>query len=180
MNIETLLSTKERIKILSHIIYKSEYISVNRVANDVKLSKGLISKYLDSLTKEGILKRADGKFLVKNSIQTKAIKILLNLNIFDSDLFKKYRFVKSAGLYGSFVKGTNTENSDIDLWIFAENVNEENLAKLTAKLKKLFGNVKPLYLTKEKIQLLKKEDSTFYHSLIFSSIVIYGDGIEAI
>lgn len=180
MNIEILLSTKERIKILSHIIYKPEHISVNKVAREVTLSKGLISKYLDYLAKEGILNRVNGKFLVKNNIQSKAVKILLNLNMFDSNIFKKYRFVKSAGLYGSVVKGTNTQNSDIDLWILMNKVNEESLAKLTAGLKKRFGNVRPLYLTKEKIRLLKKDDTTFYHSLIFGSIIIYGDGIEAI
>jgi predicted nucleotidyltransferase len=180
MNIDIMLSTKERIKVLSHIIYKSDCISVNRVAKDVKLSKGLVSKYLDSLTKEGILKRAGTKFLVKDNIQTKAIKILLSLNKIDSHIFKKYRFVKSAGLYGSLTKGINTESSDTDLWLFIENTKEYNLARLTAELKKHFGNVRPLYLTKEKIKILKKEDTTFYHSLIFGSIVIYGDGIEAV
>lgn len=180
MNIEKLLSTKERIKTLSYIIYKSEHISVNKVAKDVKLSKGLISKYLDSLTKEDILKRANGKFLVKNGIQTKAIRIFLNLNMFDVNFFKKYKFVKSAGLYGSLVKGTNTEDSDIDIWIFVENVDEDNLARLTAELGKTFGNAKPLYLTKEKFKILKKRDATFYHSLIFGSVIIYGDDIEAV
>jgi predicted nucleotidyltransferase len=180
MNIKILLSTVERIKILSQIIYKTEHLSVNKVAKNLKLSKGLISKYFDFLVKEGILKRSAGKFLVQNNVQTKAIKILLNLNIFDTDFFKKYKFVKSAGVYGSFVKGTNTEDSDIDLWLLIDSVNEENLAKLTNGLKKMFGNVKPLYLTEEKIQLLKKNDTTFYHSLIFGSITIYGDGIEAI
>jgi len=180
MNIEILLSTKERIKILNQIIYKTEHLSVSKFAKNLKLSKGLISKYFDTLTKEGILKRSAGKFLVQNNIKTKTIKILLNLNIFDTNFFKKYKFVKSAGVYGSFVKGTNTEDSDIDLWILIDPVNEENLAKLTSGLKKMFGDVKPLYLTKEKIQLLRKNDITFYHSLIFGSITIYGDEIEAI
>ena len=180
MNIEILFSTKERIKILSHLIYKKNYISVSKVSGDINLSKGLVSKYLDFLVKEGVLKRSGGKFLVKNNIQTKAIKILLNLNIFDNNFFKKYRFVKSAGLYGSFVKGTNNEDSDTDLWIFVEKTNDENLAKLTNELQKKFGNIKPLYLTKEKIILLKKEDMIFYYSLIFGSIVVYGDEIEEI
>ena len=180
MNIERLLSTKERLDILGHVIYTPEYISVNRVACDVRLSKGLVSKYLNYLAKEGILNRVKSKFIVRDNIQSKAIKILLNLSAFDPGMLKKYKFVMSAGLYGSFVKGTNIRNSDIDLWILVNKTSEESLAGLTAGLKKRFGNVKPLYLTKEKIQLLKKEDTTFYHSLIFGSIVIYGDGIEAI
>jgi len=180
MNIEKLFSTKERIEILSRVIYSADHLSVNRTAKDVKLSKSLVSKYFYSLTKEGVLKRSNGKFLVQNNIKTRAIRILLNLNIFDTDFFKKYKFVKSVGIYGSFVKGTNTEDSDIDLWIFIDRTKEESLAKLTSELKKTFGNVKPLYLTKEKIELLKKEDMTFYYSILFGSITLYGDGIEAV
>jgi predicted nucleotidyltransferase len=180
MNIEGLFSTKERIKILNRVIYKSDYISVNKIARDIKLSNGLVSKYLNLISKEGIIKRVDGKFVVKNSIQTKTVKILLNLNAFDADFFKKYRFVKGSGLYGSFAKGTNTEESDIDLWLFIEKTKESDLASMTTELRRHFGNVKPLYLTKEKIQLLKKEDMAFYHSLTYGSIIIYGDGIEAV
>ena len=180
MNIETILSTKAREKILNQIIYKTGYITVSKVAEDVKLSKGLVSKYLNSLVKEGILKRSNGKFVVQNSIQTKASRILLNLNVFDTYIFKKYKFVKSVGIYGSFVKGENTEDSDIDMWILIDKVSEENLAKLTNDLKKTFGNVKPLYLTEQKIKVLRKNDPIFYHSLIFGSIMVHGDGIEAI
>ena len=180
MNIETVFSTKERIKILNDIIYNTKYISVNKAAKNVKLSKGFVSKYFDSLVKEGILKRSKGKFLVQNNIMTKSIRIFLNLNMFDKEFFKKYKFIRSAGVYGSFTKGTNTEDSDIDLWILIEKTTEDKLAKLTNNLKKVFGNVKPLYLTEDKIKLLKNGDTTFYHSLIFGSIVVYGDGIEAI
>ena len=180
MNIEILFSTKERIKILSHITYRTDYISVNKLAKDVKLSKGFVSKYLDSLTKEDVLRRTNGKFMIRNNIITRTIRVLLNMNMFDTNLFKGYKFIKSAGVYGSFTKGTNTEDSDIDLWVLIEKVSEDKLAKLTNELKKAFGNVKPLYMSEDKIKLLKKEDATFYHSLIFGSLVVYGDGIEAI
>jgi len=58
-------------------------------------------------------------------------------------------------------------------------VDQETLASLTGDLKKTFGYVKPLYLTSEKLELLKKTDATFYHSLVFGSVAIHGDDIEA-
>ncbi len=178
MNIESIASTKERIKILNNIMYRSDILSVNSIAKSTNLSKGLVSKYFDLLKKEGILKKKNGKFLVNNTVQAKAIKILLNLNNFDVEFFSKYCNIKSVGLYGSFVKGTNTEDSDIDLWILVDS--EKNLPKITSDLLRRFYNVKPLYLTKQKLNLLKNEDKVFYYSLIFGSIVVYGDGIEAI
>lgn len=105
---------------------------------------------------------------------------MLNLESFDAKIFKKYSFIKSAGLYGSFTKGKNTEESDIDLWILMEKTKEEYLAKLTNDLKKKFKGIKPLYLTEEKLKTLKKEDTIFYYSLIFGSITIYGDEFETI
>lgn len=180
MNLPKILSTKERLKILRFIIYKTEPLNVNKIARELKLSKGLVSKLFDILIKEGLLKRIGNKFLVQDNISTKAIKIMLNLENFDTKIFKKYDFIKSVGLYGSFTKGKNTEESDIDLWILMEKTKEEYLAKLTNDLKKKYKNIKPLYLTEEKLKILKKEDTVFYYSLVFGSITIYGDELETI
>jgi predicted nucleotidyltransferase/predicted transcriptional regulator len=178
VNINQLFSTRERIKILNHVIYKTGYLNVNKVAKNVELSKGLVSKYFKHLTREGVLEKKDDSFLVQSSVNTRAVKILLNLNLFDMDLFRKHGFIKGAGIYGSYVKGINTEDSDIDLWVITEETSEEDLAKLTCELKN-FGDVRPLYLSKDKLELLRKEDPTFYHSLVFGSITIHGDDIEA-
>lgn len=178
MNINQLFSTRERIKILNRVIYKTGNLNVNKVAKNVELSKGLVSKYFKHLTREGILEKKDDSFLVQSGVNTRAVKILLNLNLFDTDLFNKYGFIKGAGIYGSYVKGTNNEDSDIDLWVVTEETSEEALAKITGELKN-FGDVRPLYLTKDKLELLRKEDPTFYHSLVFGSITIHGDDIEA-
>ena len=180
MNIPTLFSTDERIKLLRCIVYKTGYLNVNKVANELKLSKGLASKFFEILVKEKILKRAGNNFLVQENINTAAIRLLLNLNEFDAKIFNKYAFVKSAGLYGSFAKGKNTEESDIDLWIIVEEAGEEKLAKLTNELKRRYKTIKPLYLTKEKLEILKKEDSVFYYSLFFGSITVFGEEIETI
>lgn len=180
MNVDELLSTKERIRILESVLYKREQIRVSTVAHNLEISKGLVSKFFRILTREKILKRAKNEFMVTDNVNVKALKILLNLHGFDSSIFQKYPFVCAAGLYGSFVRGENTEDSDIDLWVFIEHPSDESLAKLTNELKKRNRNIQPLYLTKEKLETLKKEDKTFYHSLVFSSITIYGDKIETI
>lgn len=172
---ENIFSTRERIRILDTVIYKRDSISVNSIANQLKLSKGLVSKYFDILVKEGIAKKTNGKFVINNSSFTKAIRMLFNINTINTKCFKKYPFIKSAGLYGSCAKGENTEDSDVDLWIKIEETSEERQATLTSELNKAIKNVKILLLTDKKIEKLKKEDTLFYHSLVFSSIIIYGD-----
>lgn len=180
MNLTKLFSTPERVKILRHILYKTEQFGVNKIARELKLSKGLISKFFDILSKESVLKKINSKFRMQDNLKVKAVKLLLNLTGFNSEIFKRYKFVRSAGLYGSFVKGENTMESDIDLWVLIEKAREENVAKLTSELKRTYGNIKPLYLTREKLAVLKKEDTVFYYSIVFGSITIYGEKIETI
>lgn len=172
---ESIFSTKERISILEAVIYKTGSISVNSVASRLKLSKGLVSKYLDILSREGILKRANGKFMAAESPLGRGIKILLNIRGIPCSIFRKYNFVKSAGLYGSCAKGENNEESDIDLWVRINDVSEEKLARLSSELNKRIEKLKILFITDKKIEKLKKEDELFYHSLAFGSITLYGD-----
>ena len=178
MNINKLLSTEERVKILKDILYKENMLRVSEVSNRLGLSKGLVSKFFDILTEEGILKKEGMKFRILENKDLIALKILLNLNSFDLRIFKMFEFIKGAGFYGSFVKGLNTEESDTDLYVLIEDTSDENLAKITRKLKEKDRRINPLYLTEEKIKVLKEEDKVFYYSLIFGSINIYGKEIE--
>jgi hypothetical protein len=57
---------------------------------------------------------------------------------------------------------------------------ETEVAKLTRTLKLIDERIRPLYLTKEKLEALKKQEQTFYHSIYFGSINIFGDGNEQI
>lgn len=176
MNIHKLLSSKERVKILNYALYRTDPLAVNKTANELKLSKALISQFFSALKREGIL---NNKNEIRNRLATKSLKILLNLNSIDIRAFSK-PFIQAAGLYGSFIKGENTEESDIDLWVLTENAKEEQLAKLTSELKEKHGNIKILYLTNEKLRILKNKDNLFYHSLIFGSVVVHGDKLEEI
>ncbi len=178
LNIEKIFSTKERIKILNQVIFWERPFGVSEIAKELNLSKGLISKYFDILAKEGILKRIKGKFSVETNPKVKGIKILLNIQKIDFSFFKKYKFIKAIGLYGSCAKGTNTESSDIDLWIKIEKAKDEDIAKLSSELRNKIKNIKILVLDNEKLKLLKKKDALFYHSLHFGSIILYGNENE--
>ena len=170
-----IFSTEERIKILKNIVFTEKHISVNSIAVKLKVSKGLVSKYLDLLVKEGIAKRSKGKYLIVDSAITKGTKILINISGIDISIFKKYEFVEAAGLYGSCAKGEDFEDSDIDIWIKIKDVKDEKIASLTALINKKMDRAKPLFLTIKNIEKMKKEDELFYHSLSFGSIVIYGE-----
>ena len=172
---ESIFSTKERIKILKAVIFSDQPISVNVIAAKLKISKGLVSKYLDVLLREGIAKKSNGKYLIVDSPITKAAKILLNITSIDTGIFKKFDFVEAAGLYGSCAKGENTDESDVDLWIKIKDVSDEKAASLTAVMNKKIRNVKPLFLTTKKIEKMEKNDILFHHSLSFGSVVLYGE-----
>jgi predicted nucleotidyltransferase len=174
-----MLTTEERVKILKHAIFQTGPMNVNKTAQELKLSKALVSIYFGILLSEHVMRKSGKQFFVCDSVQTKALKLLVSLSAFDVAIFKKYEFVRSAGLYGSIVKGTNTRDSDIDLWIQVDVAEEEEVAGMLANLRKGYGNVKPIILTEGKVALLKERDPLFYHALAFGSIVIYGEGLEA-
>jgi predicted nucleotidyltransferase len=172
---KSIFSTKERIKILKAVIFSDQPISVNFIAARLKISKGLVSKYLNVLLREGIAKKSNGKYLIVDSLITKATKMLLNITGIDAEIFKKFDFVEAVGLYGSCAKGENTDESDVDIWVKVKDVSDEKAASLTAVMNKKIKNVKPLFLTTKKIEKMKKGDELFYHSLSFGSIMLYGD-----
>jgi predicted nucleotidyltransferase len=154
-------------------------IQVSEVARETNTSKGLVSKYLNRLVEEKVLEKDNDKFLVRNTPEVKAVKIFLNLISIDTEVFRKFSYIKSAGVYGSLVKGTNTGDSDIDVWILHEHVKPEVLSQLSKKLGEQ-GNIKPLYLTYEKVDALRINDPVFYYSLIFGSVTLYGEDLGSI
>lgn len=171
---EKLFSTKKRIKILENVIYNERPLSVNAIAANLGISKGLVSKYLNVLAKGGIAKKSNSKYVIVTCAATRGIRAFLNIENINVGIFKKYDFVTAVGLYGSCVKGENTEDSDVDIWIKIKNVSNDKIAPLTNELNKKIKNIKLIFLTNEKLEKVKKEDELFYHSLVFGSIILYG------
>lgn len=172
MNLNEIFSSNERIKILEEVLV-SERIRVGELSKKLKISKGLLSKYLEILVKEKILSRKGNEFSLQDNLNVKGIKILMTLRRFEG-VFSKYKFVVAAGLYGSGAKGTNQRESDFDIWVKIRKASNEEKAKLGSEIRKKVENVSILFLDEAKIEDLKKNDKVFYSSLFFGSIVIYG------
>ncbi len=81
----------------------------------------------------------------------------------------------SLVLYGSFARGDNTEHSDIDVLIIADNMNEVKLYDLTEKVnedlrgKFSFSTVSFLHYTPE----VARKFHPIYLTIVFDSIIIY-------
>src|SRR3989304_8060371 len=172
---KSIFSTDERIRILKAIIFSNKPIGVSTIASKLKVSKGLVSKYLDVLSKESIARKSKGKYMIIDSVVTRGIRILINLVNIDIKIFRKFDFVEAAGLYGSCTKGENTEDSDMDIWIKTKEISDDKVAPLTAEMHRKIRNIKPLFLTSKKIEKMKKADKLFYHFLSFGSIILYGE-----
>ena len=179
MNIQKMFSTNERIKILNYIMEDpTETYRVNDVSRKLKLSKGIVSGYFNLLLKQNILKKKGNIFLVNLNPLSRTIKILLNLNEIDIKPVLKLK-PKAVGLYGSWAQGTNNKESDIDLWIrFDKTIKQEKIAEAQGKMRdKLKYEVNILCLDPERLEKIKR-DKLFFHSLVFGSIILYGEGLE--
>ena len=177
MKINILLSTKERERILNDVFFKQGEISVADVSRILNVSKGFVSKFFSLLSKERILKKSKKKYVVLDNLKVRQLRILFNLRIFADFNFRKYPFIRGAGIYGSCAKGENTEDSDIDIWVKIDKKDERELAKVTGSLKKISGKISPLYLSEEKLEVLRNEDPSFYSSVVHGSIRLYGEDI---
>lgn len=87
MNIHELFSTKQRVKIIGEIIYTEDPVNLSLVAKKLRLSKGLLSKYVSLLEKNSMVKRKGGKAYIEQNIYTRALKIMLVLQNFKPSLF---------------------------------------------------------------------------------------------
>lgn len=181
MNISKMFSTEERVKILKHIIFEDSSLGVEKIAKKLNLSKGLVSQYLNSLCELGIAYKLKNKFYIKRGAAiVRGLKIFLNLLSIDIGELKKLKGIVGIGLYGSFAQGTNTKNSDIDIWAkVKEYPKEMEIAKTSGIIKRKSGySVQILVLHPERINSLKNTNSAFYYSLVSGSFLLWGEPIE--
>ena len=104
---------------------------------------------------------------------------MLNLEIIDLSTLS-LGSARGLGLYGSWARGMNHQESDLDVWIRADSLPAESeLARLQKDLSQQADcEVNLLVLTPEKLERLKREDKPFYNSLVMGSVTLIGESLE--
>ena len=173
-----LFKTKERLRILSYIMLQKN-ATVTQVSNATGVTKGLVSRYLNYLYSVGLITKIEKSYSPFDCAQTRAVKLLLNLDKIKIASLE-LDFTAGIGIFGSWAQGTNTHESDLDIWLKVEGFPQEyQLARLQKDIRTMAGvEVNMIILTPEKIESIKKSDSPFYNSLQRTSVVLMGDSIE--
>ena len=165
-----LLSTPERVRFLAYIISKDKAPGVTAIAKDLRLSKAFVSLQLSAIKKEGLIDNQN-RLMLDSRVQ--ALRILLFISDFDQSLLKSPCII-SAGIYGSYAKGLNSEGSDLDVWIYHKVTSHAELAGINSIIKKKYPNAQVLFISDSKLEEIRK-DTVFYHSLVFGSMVLKGE-----
>jgi predicted nucleotidyltransferase len=173
-----LFKTEERARVLRYVMFRSAF-SVAEVSRATRVTKGLVSRYLRLLVEHGLLQKEGREYSPHDGAHSRAIKLLLNLERIDLSALS-LGSARGLGLYGSWARGTNHQESDLDVWIRADSLPPESvLARLQKDLsQQTDSEVNLLVLTPEKLERLKREDPPFYNSLVLNSITLIGDSFE--
>ncbi len=167
-------------RIIAYVLEHPEApIKVIAIANALKVNKGSVSLAIKKLEAIKVVKN---KLVDLSTPLTRALKILaIVTSITDAKAINVInRYAIAAGLYGSSAKGTNTEESDIDIWIRPKHgTSQLKVAELSRTLSMmLHKRVQIVMVNEKRLAAIKEENPNFYYALVFGSIVLLGEGIE--
>jgi predicted nucleotidyltransferase len=178
MDISPLLSTKERVKILAHILRRpSDDIVPDRLAREAGVSKSQAHKYAGILRGCGVVK---GRRL-QETPAVHAIRALLNVEMLEranavAIIRRHFPGASGIGMFGSFASGTNSEGSDLDIWIkVAAEPSDLEAAHAKRELSgRLGAPVDIVAATPKRLLHLREKSDAFYFSL-YNGKVLWGD-----
>lgn len=175
--ISYLFSTPERVRILEQVLF-NDGLTNGQVARRTDVNKGLISVYLRELLNKGLLIKNGQEFRSSGSPIARHIKILMNLVTIEGWNIDTTNIL-GMGIFGSWATGTNTSQSDLDLWIILENIDNKTIGKVLSEIS-INSDIETdiLVLTKEKWNTIKQKDKPLYNSIIKDGITIHGNDLE--
>jgi len=161
------------------LLYSTKPASLYEIARQANVSPSQVHKYVAIWKKYGWIKGMQ----VANTPLIQAFRLMENIHLLKdgrmvAQIRKMLQSVKGIGLYGSWAKGTNNENADVDVWIFVEQEPDDLvLGKIRRALEKKLGKKLDITIvTKEKLRDLQKNNPNFYYSL-YHSIRLWRDAV---
>lgn len=171
--------TRKNIEILQLISEKE--LCIREIAQELKISPGKVHNSIKLFKKNKMIieQKIKNRLVIRPNRTNqlyKKIKLLMNLCLLiENPSFKKLQKIGKVGIYGSFAKGEDEKESDIDIWLYTEKkmlATQESIRKLEKDMKK---KLNLLILNKKKIENLKKHDYEFYIRLKLTSLQFNGD-----
>ncbi len=161
--------------------YPEKQTHINGLAKQLKISPRTANIYLKLYHSAGLLEKEKAAnavfFRLKDNALSRQIKAFFSVaKIFESGFIeiaaKEMRF-NTIALFGSYAKGTNDSNSDIDLLIIS---NERKLPqKAHDALKKVFtGEINAIAMPLPQWRQKLKEKNGFAESVLKNHIILAG------
>lgn len=176
--IHRIASTEKRERILEYILEKEEF-GVEEVSGALGISKGLVSLYLKELLGLGLLEKKGGRkfFLKSGGAELRETKRFLNFWMLrDKILPLREEWMLALGVYGSFARGENGPESDLDIWVLVEKNDPLRIMEFKEELETVTEReIDLLVLTREKLARLKEENPYLYWGIKLSSLVLWGE-----
>ena len=172
-----IFKTEERI--LRHISLRQS-ATVGKVALAAGVSKGLVSGYLNMLVSEGLLRRENRTFQRGDTPLWPAIKRLMNLDLL-KDTIVLPEWARGVGIYGSWAGGTNTTESDLDLWVLVDTASpdtEIRAAELEGSIA-MHTRCEVNILILDRVRHLREHDRPFYTALTTGHLTLEGVDVAA-
>ena len=158
----------------------NRWFHVREMARLLRLNPSTASKYLNQLYEGGFLTRKyeRGHLLFKSDNENynfKDAKLYYNISSIRKSglieyLYGHLHYPESILIYGSYSKGENDQNSDIDLFVITNMKKELNLDVFEKKLK---AKIHLFLKTKNEFSHLQKENKNLANSII-NGIVLRG------
>src|SRR3989344_1499316 len=160
---------------LLEIFYINSYrwYHVREISRVVGLSPSTGSKYLNSFVKEGLLKKKEERkhLLFKADTENKGFilnKINYNIQKIKRSglieyLEEEFNYPQTIILFGSYAKGENIPDSDIDIFILTETKKEPDLSIFR---KKLNTEIQLFIYNHKKFKVMQKNNKGLFINII--------------
>jgi hypothetical protein len=146
------------------------------IVRSAKVSKGSANKILRKLSEIEVLERSEkGRMVfyrlnIKNAV-ARQFKVLFNVYSLNKLVEQIQQDCKIMILFGSCSDGTDSEGSDVDLFVLTNEKNKVR-SRISVYQNKIGKRIAPVIVNANELVMLKKEDKPL-HERIFKGIVLW-------